>query len=130
MKIFDYSGKDESLMEIRKIYEKIEATDDEIYSLAKYYSFYSHQDWSQEIIEPRIGSVNVSEDLLFYYLNLLFFQPGKYKSDEFMKATLNAINLNIKRFCTFFNPIHKGGASMQLLEYNELKKIYCSECTH
>ncbi|HLK28052.1 MAG TPA: hypothetical protein VKT28_05685 [Puia sp.] len=128
MNVFNYKGKDSSLNEIRNMYGKIAATDEEIYSLAKYYSFYSHEDWAQEIIQPRIASIDVSENLIFYYLNLLFFQPAMYESDEFRKATLNAVNLNTKRFCSFFNPINKGGASMQLLEHAVLKSFYCSEC--
>lgn len=128
LSMFNYAGKDSSLNEIRNIYSKIDATDEEIYSLAKYYSFYSHQEWAEEIIEPRITSINVSENLVFYYLNLLFFQPAMYDSDEFRKATLNAINLNTTRFCNFFKPVNSGGASMQLLEYEEMKSLYCSEC--
>lgn len=128
MKALDYDGKDSSLNEIRNIYEKIDATDEEIYSLAKYYSFYSHRDWAEEMIGPRIANINVSENLVFYYLNLLFFQPYTYDSDEFKNAALNAINLNTKRFCNFFRPINSGGASMQLLEYEEIRSLYCSEC--
>ncbi|MFI5219471.1 MAG: hypothetical protein ACHQNT_08265 [Bacteroidia bacterium] len=128
MRAFDYEGKDSSLNKIRIIYRHISSTDEDTYSLAKYYSFYSHFEWAQEIIEPIVGNVNINEDLLFYYLNLLFFQPDTYFTDKFKKATLNAINLNTKRFCNFFNPCDKGGASMQLLEYEEINELYCSEC--
>lgn len=125
---FQYEAKDSSLEEIRSLYENITASDEDIYSLAKYYSFYAHQEWAQEIIEPRISDVKVAENLVFYYLNLLFFQPDMYDTDEFKKAALNAVNLNAKRFCTFFKPNGKGGASMQLLDYEEIRKLYCSEC--
>lgn len=128
MLALDYRGKDSSLSAIKNIFKEIEISDEDIYSLSKYYSFYSHQDWAQEIIAPRIGSVDVSEDLIFYYLNLLFFKPVFYGTDEFLKASLNAINLNTKRFCRFFLPNDRGGASMQLLEYEEIKKLYCAEC--
>lgn len=128
MKALDYAGKDRSLNEIRKIYETLKANDEEIYSLAKYYSYYSHMEWAQQIIEPRIGNINISENLIFYYLNLLFFQPNTYSTEEFKKAALNAINLNTKRFCNFFKPNDKGGASMQLLEYDQMKTLYCTEC--
>jgi hypothetical protein len=125
---FQYEAKDSSLNEIKILYANINASDEDIFSLAKYYSFYSHQEWAQEIIEPRIADVNVSENLIFYYLNLLFFQPGDYGTEEFMKAALNAVNLNQKRFCNFFTPNDKGGASMQLLDYEEIRKMYCVEC--
>ena len=126
---YQYAAKDSSLQEIRNLYSNITPSDDEIYSLAKYYSFYSHREWAEEIIEPRIADVNVSEDLVFYYLNLLFFQPGRYGSEEFNKATLNAINLDKRRYCNFFKPMDKGGASMQLLEDEGIRSSYCSECS-
>ena len=58
----------------------------------------------------------------------LFFNPGTYNNENFNKAMLNAINLNNKRFCNFFLPNDMGGASMQLLEYDEIKKMYCNDC--
>jgi len=125
---FDYPGKDSSIAEIKRIYGKIHLNDEDIYSLAKYYSFYSHSEWAEEIITPRINDINVSEDLVFYYLNLLFFQPAEYESDEFNAACQNAVNLNRARFCNFFKSTSNGGASMQLLEYDGIKKMYCSEC--
>jgi hypothetical protein len=124
----NYSGKDSSVAEIRRTYENLHLSDEDIYSLAKYYSFYSHSEWAEEIILPRISDINVTEDLVFYYLNLLFYHPYSFGSTEFNTAALNAINLNRTRFCNFFRSVDKGGASMQLLEHGELKKIYCTEC--
>ena len=126
---FQYAAKDSSLEEIRNMYADITPSDEDIYSLAKYYSHYSHREWAEEIIEPRIADVNVSEDLVFYYLNLLYFHPGRYGSEEFYNATLNAVNLNKRRYCNFFKSSDKGGASMQLLEDEEIRRIYCAECS-
>ncbi len=129
MLAYDYAGKDSSLNIIRSIYEKLATiSDEDIYSIAKYYSFYSHQEWAEEIIAPRIDKIDVSEDLVFYYVNLLFFKWDSYDTDDFQKACLNAINLNPKRFCNFFLPNDKGGASMQLLDYDEIKAFYCDAC--
>jgi hypothetical protein len=129
MQAYNYDGKDSSLNIIRDIYGKIDSLNDEdIYSIAKYYSFYSHQDWAEEIIAPRIDKINVSEDLIFYYVNLLFFNSGSYDTDDFQKACLNAINLNPQKFCNFFLPNDKGGASMQLLDYDAIKALYCEAC--
>ena len=125
---YDYAGKNESISIIHDIYEGLTLNDEDIYSIAKYYSYYSLRSWAEEIVTPRIDKIDVSEDLVFYYVNLLFFHPGSYNSDHFTKAILNAINLNNKRFCDFFLPNDKGGASMQLLDYNEIKKLYCQEC--
>jgi len=128
MNVFDYDGKDSSLEFIKNLYDTLNLNDEDIFSLAKYFAFYARQDWSEEIITPRIDKVDASEDLIFYYLNLLFFNPSEYYSDDFEKAALNAINLNRKRFCNFFLPNDKGGASMQLLDYDQIKKLYCQEC--
>jgi hypothetical protein len=129
MKVYNYAGKDSALENIRDIYKGLTLTDDEIYSLAKYFTAYSHDDWATEIIIPRIDKIDISEDLVFYFVNLLFYSPDAYGSDIFRKAALNAINLNTKRFCDFFLPADKGGASMQLLEYKVIKALYCDACS-
>lgn len=126
---FNYDAKDQSLEYIRNAYPGLRLTDEELFSLAKYFTFYSHDDWAEELIEPRIDKLDVSEDLVFYYVNLGFYYPLQYDDDRFRNAMLNAINLNPKKFCDFFKPIGKGGASMQLAEYEELKKIYCENCS-
>jgi hypothetical protein len=128
MRTGDYAAKDNSLSRIKDIYAELILTDEEILSLAKYYTNYSHQDWAEDILIPKIGKLDADEDLIFYYFNLLCFTPGEYESDDFHKAALNAINLNRKRFCNFFLPINRGGASMQLLEYEEMKTLYCETC--
>jgi len=128
MQVFNYAGKDSSLYIIHNMYEELTLNDEDIFSLAKYYAYYSQQDWAEEIIAPRIDKIDVSEDLVFYYVNLLFFHPATYGNENFNKAILNAINLNNKRFCNFFLPNDMGGASMQLLEYDEIKKTYCDGC--
>ncbi len=128
MAVNNYAGKDSSLSYIRDIYNSINANDEDVYSIAKYYAFYAHTEWAEEIIAPRITRIDVSEDLVFYYLNLLFFHPTDFDSDGFHTAALNAINLNPKRFCNFFLPNYQGGAGMQLLEYSETKQLYCENC--
>lgn len=127
-KTFQYDDKDSSLNFIRNTYKLIPLTDEDIYSLARYFTNYAQADWAEEIIVPRIDKIDVSEDLIFYYINLLFFHFSEYDTDDFKKAVLNAINLNRQRYCDFFQPIDKGGASMQLLEYEDLKSIYCENC--
>ncbi len=126
---FNYEDKDTSLYYIRTLYYEIALNDEDIFSLAKYFTYYSHADWAEEIVQPRIGQIDVSEDLVFYNVNLQFYHPDNYKSKNFKRSILNAINLNPKRFCNFFLPNDKGGASMQLLEYPELKEKYCETCT-
>jgi len=128
MQALNYTAKDSSLHEIKKRYNNLSVTDEDILSLAKYYSFYAHQDWAIDIVEPEIDNINVNEDLLFYYLNLMFFHPSMYDSENFKAATLNAVNINRQRFCKFFNSTNNGGASMQLLDSEQIRNVFCSEC--
>jgi hypothetical protein len=128
LQIFDYTGKNSSLGIIHDMYEGLNLNDEDLYSMAKYYSYYSIKQWAKEIIMPRIDKIDVSEDLVFYYVNLLFYETESYGSEHFKKAALNASNLNRKRFCDFFLPNDQGGASMQLLDHQEIKKMYCQEC--
>lgn len=128
MRRYNYDGKDSSLETIRSTYDSVTLNDEDIYSLAKYFAYYAHHDWAEEIITPRMDKIDVSEDLLFYYINLQFFNPSIYDSDEFQKACINAVNIHAERFCQFFLPNDKGGASMQLLDYDEIKSLYCESC--
>jgi len=128
MRVFNYKGKDSSLQIIHDTYEGLSLNDEDIYSLAKYYAYYANYNWAEEMIEPRIDQLDVTEDLVFYYINLQFFNSANYGTENFRKAVLNAVNLNNKRFCNFFLPNDRGGAGMQLLEYEELKAMYCESC--
>jgi hypothetical protein len=129
MRKFDYKGKDQSLAFIRNNYGALALTDEDIFSLSKYFSFYSHHEWAEELIRTRIDKIDVSEDLIFYFVNLGFYHTDRYGEENYQKAILNAINLNRERFCKFFLPHDMGGAGMQLLEHAELKKFYCESCS-
>jgi len=124
----DYDAKNESLKYIGESYTSLKLNDQEIYSLAKYFSLYGRFDWAKNIVSGRIDKLDIDENLLFYFLNLEFSDPKQYNTETFQKAVLNAINLNKSRFCNFFTPAYLNGASIQLLEYNQLKKIYCLSC--
>jgi len=128
MRVFNYEAKDSSLNRIHETYSGLSLNDEDIYSIARYYANYSNYNWAEEIIEPRIDQLDVAEDLIFYYVNLQFFNPGNFETTNFKKAMLNAVNLNNRRFCAFFLPTDRGGAGMQLLDYGELKTMYCESC--
>ncbi|MDI3320507.1 hypothetical protein [Pinibacter soli] len=126
---FKYDEKDKAILFIKNAYSQMSLTDEDIYSLAKYFAYYSHHEWAEEIISSRIDKIDVSEDILFYYVNLGFYHPAKYSSENFSKALLNASTLNKERFCNFFTPNDKGGASLQLLDHEILKKVWCEVCS-
>jgi hypothetical protein len=129
MRTYNYGAKDEALLFIQKTYKEIPLNDDDRYSLAKYFTYYVHHDWAEAIVEPRIDKLDVSENLVFYYVNLMFYHPDKYPEEIFRKAMINAINLNPARFCNFFSSNDKGGASIQLLEEEIFRELYCEVCT-
>ncbi len=128
MQSFNYAGKDSAINLIRGTYDSLDLNDADIFSVAKFYSYYSHQEWAMDIVQDRTDKIDADENLVFYHLNLLFFYPASYKTDEFRKATLNAINLNRSRYCRFFDPNDKGGASMQLLNSEIIRSTYCEVC--
>ena len=126
---YDYSKKDSSVAYIRSSYKSIVNSDPELVSLAKYLSYYSHREWAIEILKNRVGEPDASEDILFYYINLCLFNPEAGADPFFSKVAAQAIKINKERYCTIFSSVQKGGASFQLLGYEELKKIYCQSCS-
>lgn len=128
MQEYDYFGKDTSVLFIQNTYKGLKLDDEDILSLAKYFTYYSKQFWAEEIVTPRVNKLDVSEDLVFYYINLMFFYHQTNDPELLNSAIINAINLNRKRYCNFFKSNNNGGASMQLLDNEFYRKIYCKEC--
>lgn len=124
----NYNGKDSAVNAIKILYDAIKMNDEEVFAMAKFYANYSNYEWAEQIISNRIDKINTNEDLVFYYLNLLFYKPENFETEKFQSAILNAINLDKKRWCNFFLPNDKGGASLQLLQYQALKNRYCESC--
>jgi hypothetical protein len=125
---YNYTAKDKTLEYIRNNYAAIPLSDGDILALAKYLCYYSQCNWAESLLEKRVHKLDVDEDLLFYYLNLKLFNAGSFATDPVRKAALNAININGRRFCRFFNSSEKDGASFQLLRYEELRTLYCESC--
>lgn len=128
MKQYKYDAKDEALKYIYLTYLNIQLSDEDVLALAKFLCFYSQMKLSELLLEKRVNKIDVNEELLFYYLNLKLFEPMLFAQENVKKAALNAISINKKRFCRFFNSMQKGGASFQLLSYDQLRKIYCESC--
>ena len=128
MQRYDYDAKDRALEYIRNNYTAIQLTDEDLLALAKYLCYYSQNKWAEALITNRVNKIEVDENLLFFYINLKLFDPYSFTLPEVKKAALNAININRKRFCQFFNSPEKGGASFQLLENESLRTLYCESC--
>ena len=125
---YNYAGKDSSLAYIKNNYQDIHLKDEDLLALAKYLCFYQQCEWSENLLRPRVTKIDVDEDLLFYYVNLKLTVLGPDLDDVTRQVINNAITINPKRFCRYFDPIGKGGVTFQLLDYPELKSIYCNTC--
>jgi hypothetical protein len=125
----DFRNKDRSLRYIHQNYKYLPLTDSDYLSLAQYFSSYSKYDWSKKLLLSKVKSINVDEDLLFYYLNLTLIDDKITKRSDYRTIMLNAININKERFCDLFDPYGEGGITFQLLENDYLRKTYCENCT-
>ena len=75
-------------------------------------------------------TIEVDEDLLFYYLNLTIINKELTQSSDYRIIMLNALNMNQERYCKLFNPYGEGGVTFQLLEDEYLRNTYCENCNN
>lgn len=125
----DYVNKDKSVAYIYKNYKNIPLSDSDYLSLAQYLSRYSNYDMAVEILNDKVKSIEVDEDLLYYYLNLTIIDNELTQTTDYRTIMLNAINMDKNRFCKLFDPFGDGGATFQLLDNMYLRKTYCENCT-
>jgi hypothetical protein len=124
----DYKNKDVSVKYIHQNYKDIPLSDYDYLSLAQFFSYYANTDLAVELLENKSRSIDIDEDLLFYYINLSIINKQLTKEADYRTILLNAINMNKTRFCQLFNPIETGGVTFQLLEDNYLRNVYCESC--
>ncbi len=124
----DYANKDKSINYITKYYKKIPLSDFDYFSLAQFLAFYANIDKAAQLLTNKARSIDVDEDLLFYYLNLTLIDKELTKTDDYRAIMLNAINLNKERYCKIFNAIEEGGVTFQLLQNDYLRNSYCESC--
>lgn len=123
-----YQEREKWLNFVMTTYRKIKVSDEDLLSLAKFLAHNSRYDWAEKILEPRMKDINVSADVLFYYLTLTISDRRNTSSKNYRAIMLNAVNINSERFCHIFAPIPQDGASFQLLEDTQLKKTWCENC--
>lgn len=124
----NYAAKDKSVLFIFQTYLPLKLNDADLVNLAKYFSHYSKFEWATKILQPRVKAINVSEDLVFYYLSLTIYLPSNTKSINYRSIMLNAVNENRSRFCELFNSSMDGGISFQLLNDSYLNRTFCENC--
>jgi hypothetical protein len=124
----DFVNKDKSLKYIYSNYKYVPLSDLDHLSLAQYFASYAKYDWATKLLEKKVKSVDIDEDLLFYYLNLTLIDEKMTIRSDYRTIMLNAYNINPLRFCEIFESSIKGGVTFQLLENEYLKKTYCENC--
>ncbi|RKE99041.1 OmpA family protein [Ichthyenterobacterium magnum] len=124
----DYKKKDISVAYINKNYKKVTLSDYDYLSLAQFFAFYANTDLSVKLLEEKAKSIDINEDLLYYYLNLTISNETLTQTSDYRTIMLNAYNMNAKRYCKLFNTFGKGGVMFQLLENEYLRSTYCENC--
>ena len=126
----DYKSKDKSVDFIKAHYKNFPLSDFDYLSLAQFLSYYSKSDDAVDLLEAKARSIEINEDLLFYYLNLTLIDEELTEDENYRTIMLNAIALNKERFCKLFNSVERGGVTFQLLENEYLKNTYCENCNN
>jgi hypothetical protein len=128
MRARDYINKDKSVAFINSHYKNFPLSDYDYLSLAQFFSYYGNSNMSVKLLEDKAKSIDIDEDLLFYYLNLTLIDRSLTNDSNYRTIMLNAINMNKDRYCKLFNSIENGGVTFQLLEDEYLRSTYCENC--
>ena len=126
----DYTNKDKSVAFINSNYKNLPLSDYDYLSLAQFFSYYANIDMAVKLLEDKAKSIDIDEDLLFYYLNLTLINKELTQEDSYRTIMLNAYNLNNKRYCKLFNSVENGGVTFQLLDDDYLRETYCENCVN
>ncbi|WP_298506190.1 hypothetical protein [uncultured Maribacter sp.] len=124
----DYENKDKSVAYINDNYKKIPLRDIDYFNLAQFLTYYANTDRAANLLIDKARSIDVNEDLLFYYINLTVVDEDLTQTDDYRAIMLNAINLNKSRYCELFSSPEKDGITFQLLEDEYLRDTYCENC--
>jgi len=130
MRSRDYSNKDKSVEYIKANYKNFPLSDYDYLSLAQFFSYYGNTKMAVDLLESKARSIDIDEDLLFYYLNLTLINEDLTHDSNYRTIMLNAINMNKGRFCKLFNSIESGGVTFQLLDDAYLRDAYCENCNN
>lgn len=125
MEAKDYINKDKCLTSIQTIYKNIKLNNEDLVSLAQYFSFYYKFDWAIQLLQNKINMVDVDEEVLFYYINLTISNPNMTQLKEYRSTLMNAYNINPQRFCKM---VSAEGITFQLMDDVFIKKSYCENC--
>ncbi|WP_111307780.1 hypothetical protein [Confluentibacter sediminis] len=124
----DFDNKEKSVDYVNDNYKNFSLSNYDYLSLAQFFSIYGNSNFAVKLLERKARSIDIDEDLLFYYLNLTLIDKKLTQDPNYRTILLNAYNLNNQRFCKLFNSVDKGGVTFQLLSNEYLRKTYCENC--
>ncbi|MBT8287089.1 MAG: hypothetical protein KJO00_03660 [Bacteroidia bacterium] len=128
MRARDYSKKDQAVDFIQRRYGRFPLSDFDYLSLAQFFSYYGNIEMSVKLLEEKAKTIDIDEDLLFYYINLTLTDTQLTQTPDYRTIMLNAFNLNNARYCRLFNTFGSGGVTFQLLEDPYLRNSFCENC--
>ena len=124
----DYSSKDNAVDYVNNNFKKFDLSNNDYLNLAQFFNDYSEVEMAVALLEDKAKSIDVDEDLLFYYLNFTLIDRDLTEKKSYRTVMLNAINVNKERFCKLFNSVEKGGVTFQILQDEYLRQTYCENC--
>ena len=124
----DYSSKDNSVEYVNKNYKNFDLSSSDYLNLAQFFNDYGEVEMAVKLLENKARSIDIDEDLLFYYLNFTLIDRDLTEKKSYRTVMLNAINVNKARFCKLFNSVENGGVTFQLLADEYLRTTYCENC--
>ncbi|QTE22092.1 hypothetical protein [Polaribacter cellanae] len=130
MRARKYDAKDESVDFIVDTYENFNLSNYDYLSLAQFLTYYANTDEATELLDEKVRTITVDEDLLYYYLNLTLIDPYAVETQDYRTIMLNAIEMNKERFCKLFSSSLDKGVTFQLLENKYLRATYCENCAN
>lgn len=128
MRAGDFDKKDKRVFYVDKNHKNFPLSDYDYSSLAQFFSIYGNSDLAAKLLGKKARTIDIDEDLLFYYLNLTLVNKTLTKKLDYRTIMLNAINMNKTRFCNLFNSVENGGVTFQLLEDDYLRETFCENC--
>ena len=126
----DFASKDNSVAFVNSNYKKFKLSNNDYLNLAQYLNKYGNPTMAVDLLDGKARTIDIDEDLLFYYLNLSLIDEKLIEDKGYRTIMLNAINMNKARFCKLFNSVDTGGVTFQLLENQFLRKTYCENCNN
>lgn len=126
----DYTNKDKSVEYVNNNIKKFDLLNSDYLNLAQFFNDFGDVNMAIELLEKKVRTIDVDENLLFYYLNFTLINKDLTSTKTYRTVMLNAINMNKERFCKLFNSVEKGGVTFQLLADEYLRTTYCENCNN